>query len=108
MSSIFDSYLPHLCTITTAGEANPADDGETRIGQVSTVTCCHFIAEQTLYLKVDGTYGVSKGTLLLPSTIALPNPTDIITIDGINYHPREGQALTNPYGQVMRLVLYLE
>ncbi len=87
---------------------NPADDGETRLGQVSTVTPCHFITEQRLYLKLDGTYGVSKGVLLLPSTIALPDATAIITIDGINYRPREGQALTSPYGQVTRQVVYLE
>ena len=68
MGSVFDSYLPHSCTITTAGEANPADDGATRVGQVSTVSPCHFIAGCTLYMKLDGTYGLSKGTLLLPST----------------------------------------
>lgn len=108
MNSIFDSYLPHQCTISTAGEANPADDGETRVGQVSTVSRCHFIAESRLFLKLDGTYGVSKGVLLLPATVALPNPTDIITINGVNYRPRSGEALTNPFGQVARQVVYLE
>jgi len=106
--SCFDSYMPHTCTITTAGQANPADDGETRIGQVSTLIPCHFIAEQRLYLKEDGSYGVGKGILLLPSTVALPNAMDVITIDGINYRSRRGRALTNPYGQVARLLVYLE
>ncbi len=75
---------------------------------MTTTSRCHFIAENQLYLKLDGTHALSKALLLLPAGTPLPDPTSMITVFGQTYHPHQAQGTTTPWGWPTMQMLYLE
>ena len=82
MGSFADSYLNAWVTFTTLGTPNPADNGETSSGQVSTLTRCRANEHSELIRLKDGSFQTALFTFTQVHASVDVSARDQVVYDG--------------------------